>query len=112
MGFVVAEPCINCKYTDCVAVCPVDCFYEGANFLVIHPDECIDCGAVRAGMPDKGHLPRGRPAGEVEGVHGDQRRVLHQVAEHQQAEGSMPDAEKYKEMEGKRAMLKLEPPPA
>ena len=45
MGFVVAEPCINCKYTDCVAVCPVDCFYEGANFLVIHPDECIDCGA-------------------------------------------------------------------
>ncbi len=45
MPYVVAEPCINCKYTDCVEVCPVDCFYEGPNFLVIHPDECIDCNA-------------------------------------------------------------------
>ena len=45
MTYVVAEPCIKCKYTDCVDVCPVDCFYEGENFLVIHPDECIDCGA-------------------------------------------------------------------
>ena len=45
MTYVVAEPCINCKYTDCVDVCPVDCFYEGENFLVIHPVECIDCGA-------------------------------------------------------------------
>lgn len=43
MTFVVTENCIRCKYTDCVEVCPVDCFYEGSNFLVIHPDECIDC---------------------------------------------------------------------
>jgi ferredoxin len=45
MAFVVAEPCIQCKYTDCVTVCPVDCFREGPNFLVIDPDICIDCGA-------------------------------------------------------------------
>jgi len=45
MPYVVAEPCINCKHTDCVEVCPVDCFYEGPNFLVIHPEECIDCNA-------------------------------------------------------------------
>jgi ferredoxin len=45
MPYVVAEPCINCKHTDCVEVCPVDCFYEGPNFLAIHPDECIDCNA-------------------------------------------------------------------
>ena len=45
MPFVVAEPCIKCKYTDCVEVCPVDCFHEGENFLVIDPEECIDCGA-------------------------------------------------------------------
>jgi len=45
MPYVVAEPCINCKYTDCVEVCPVDCFYEGPNFLAIQPDECIDCNA-------------------------------------------------------------------
>ncbi len=44
MTFLVTERCIRCKYTDCVEVCPVDCFYEGPNMLVIHPEECIDCG--------------------------------------------------------------------
>ena len=43
MTFIVTEQCIKCKYTDCVEVCPVDCFHEGPNFLVIDPDECIDC---------------------------------------------------------------------
>ena len=43
MTFVVTESCIKCKYTDCVEVCPVDCFHEGPNMLVIDPDECIDC---------------------------------------------------------------------
>lgn len=44
MTHLVTENCIKCKHTDCVEVCPVDCFYEGPNFLVINPDECIDCG--------------------------------------------------------------------
>ena len=44
MTYIVNESCIKCKYMDCVEVCPVDCFYEGENMLVIHPDECIDCG--------------------------------------------------------------------
>ena len=43
MTFVVTENCIKCKFTDCVDVCPVDCFHEGPNFLVIDPEECIDC---------------------------------------------------------------------
>ncbi|MEJ2141003.1 MAG: ferredoxin family protein [Gammaproteobacteria bacterium] len=43
MTYVVTDNCIRCKYTDCVEVCPVDCFHEGPNFLVIDPDECIDC---------------------------------------------------------------------
>jgi ferredoxin len=43
MTYVVTESCIKCKYTDCVDVCPVDCFHEGPNMLVIDPDECIDC---------------------------------------------------------------------
>ncbi|MCH9662097.1 MAG: ferredoxin family protein [Gammaproteobacteria bacterium] len=43
MAFVVTESCIKCKYTDCVEVCPVDCFHEGPNMLVINPEECIDC---------------------------------------------------------------------
>ena len=44
MTYLVTDNCIKCKHTDCVSVCPVDCFYEGENFLVINPDECIDCG--------------------------------------------------------------------
>ena len=51
MAFVVTETCIKCKYTDCVEVCPVDCFYEGPNFLVIHPDECIDCALCEPECP-------------------------------------------------------------
>lgn len=51
MTFVVTEQCIKCKYTDCVEVCPVDCFYEGPNFLVIHPDECIDCALCEPECP-------------------------------------------------------------
>jgi ferredoxin len=43
MAYVVTDSCIRCKYTDCVEVCPVDCFHEGPNFLVIDPNECIDC---------------------------------------------------------------------
>jgi ferredoxin len=44
MTYLVTDDCIKCKHMDCVEVCPVDCFYEGENFLVINPDECIDCG--------------------------------------------------------------------
>ena len=51
MTFVVTESCIKCKYTDCVEVCPVDCFYEGPNFLAINPDECIDCALCEPECP-------------------------------------------------------------
>src|SRR5438046_7758563 len=53
MTFVVGENCIRCKHTDCVAVCPVNCFYEGPNFLAIHPDECIDCALCVPECPVK-----------------------------------------------------------
>ena len=51
MTYLVNEKCIKCKYTDCVEVCPVDCFYEGENMLVINPDECIDCGVCEPECP-------------------------------------------------------------
>lgn len=51
MTSVVCEPCIKCKFTDCVDVCPTDCFHEGENFLVIDPEECIDCGACHEECP-------------------------------------------------------------
>lgn len=67
MAFVVADNCINCKHTDCVEVCPVDCFYEGPNFLVINPDECIDCGLCEPECPvaaifSEDELPAGQEA--------------------------------------------------
>jgi ferredoxin len=51
MTYVVTDACIKCKYTDCVPVCPVNCFYEGESMLVIHPEECIDCGVCVAECP-------------------------------------------------------------
>ena len=61
MTYVVTENCIKCKYQDCVEVCPVDCFYEGENFLVIHPDECIDCGVCEPECPAEAILPDTEP---------------------------------------------------
>jgi len=57
MTYVVLENCIRCKYTDCVEVCPVDCFHEGPNFLVIDPDECIDCSLCEPECPVSAILP-------------------------------------------------------
>ena len=51
MAHVVCEPCFGCKYTDCVVVCPVECFYEGEKILYIHPDECIDCSLCEPECP-------------------------------------------------------------
>ncbi len=57
MTFVVVENCIKCKYTDCVEVCPVDCFHEGPNFLVIDPEECIDCTLCEPECPAEAIFP-------------------------------------------------------
>jgi ferredoxin len=59
MTYVVTEACIKCKYTDCVEVCPVDCFYQGENMLVINPDECIDCGVCEPECPIEAIQPEG-----------------------------------------------------
>lgn len=57
MTYLVTENCIKCKHTDCVDVCPVDCFHEGPNFLVIDPDECIDCGVCVPECPIDAIVP-------------------------------------------------------
>ena len=61
MTYIVNEKCIKCKYTDCVEVCPVDCLYEGENMLVIHPDECIDCGVCEPECPVEAITPDTEP---------------------------------------------------
>ena len=65
MTYVVTENCIKCKYMDCVEVCPVDCFYEGENMLVIHPDECIDCGVCEPECPAEAIKPDTEPGLET-----------------------------------------------
>jgi len=64
MTYAVNEACIRCKHTDCVEVCPVDCFYEGENMLVIHPDECIDCGVCEPECPEEAIIADTEPDAE------------------------------------------------
>lgn len=105
MAYVVAEPCIKCKYTDCVAVCPVDCFYEGENMLVISPDECIDCGACEPECPvnaifEEDDLPdKWEEYVEInEKLSGDWPNITEQ-------KDPMDSAEEFKDVEGKRDQL-------
>lgn len=64
MTYVVTEQCIRCKYGDCIEVCPVDCFYEGENMLVINPEECIDCGVCEPECPIDAIIPDTREGAE------------------------------------------------
>ena len=64
MTYIVKDSCIKCKLMDCVEVCPVDCFYEGENMLVIHPDECIDCGVCEPECPPEAILPDTDPGAD------------------------------------------------
>ncbi|MGI9305332.1 MAG: ferredoxin FdxA [Gammaproteobacteria bacterium] len=65
MTYVVTQACIRCKYMDCMEVCPVDCFYEGENMLVIHPDECIDCAACEPECPSDAIVADTEPEAEA-----------------------------------------------
>ena len=66
MAFVVTDNCNGCKFTDCVAVCPVDCFYADDNQVYIHPDECIDCGACEPECPVEAIFDEGDLSGDQE----------------------------------------------
>ncbi|NVJ07816.1 ferredoxin family protein [Myxococcus sp. AM001] len=105
MAYVVADPCIKCKYTDCVEVCPVNCFYEGANFLVIHPDECIDCGACEPVCPTKAIFPETELPEqwkEYKALNADLSTKWPNIAEKRTA---LPEAEEFKSKDGKRSLL-------
>src|SRR5690606_13574921 len=105
MTHVVTEACIRCRYTDCVDVCPVDCFHAGPNFLVIDPDECIDCAVCIPECPVNAiyadtDLPE------------DQRQFIELNATLTQEfpvlskrEDPLPDAEQWKGVAGKLAHL-------
>jgi ferredoxin len=99
MTFVVTEVCIKCKYTDCVEVCPVDCFYEGENMLVIHPDECIDCGVCEPECPIDAIVPDTDPKAEsLLQVNRDFSMVWPNIT---RKKPGLPEAEEFKDKPGK-----------
>ncbi|HSM91992.1 MAG TPA: ferredoxin FdxA [Anaeromyxobacteraceae bacterium] len=107
MAFIVAEPCIKCKYTDCAEVCPVNCFYEGPNMLVINPDECIDCGACVPVCPvnaiyAEGDLPE--KWSEYTKLNAELCAKWPQIS---RKKDPLPDAEKWKDVAAKRGELDL-----
>ncbi|MFT4976063.1 MAG: ferredoxin [Myxococcota bacterium] len=107
MAFVVAEPCIKCKYTDCVSVCPVDCFREGVNFLVIDPDECIDCGACVPECPVEAiYLDEDVPAQWQEYIALNEH-LASKWPSITDGHEALADADDYKDIELKRHMLSM-----
>ena len=107
MAYVVTESCIKCKYTDCVEVCPVDCFYEGPEFLVIHPDECIDCGLCEPECPIEAIFADDElPENQIEFI--EINAKLADVYENiTEAKDPLPDADNFKDIEEKIQFLKI-----
>ena len=108
MAYVVTESCIKCKYTDCVEVCPVDCFYEGPEFLVIHPDECIDCGLCEPECPIEAiYADDELPENQIQFI--EINAKLADVYENiTEAKDALPDADNYKDIEEKVQFLNIE----
>lgn len=80
MAYVVTENCIRCKYTDCVEVCPVDCFYEGENMLVINPDECIDCGVCEPECPIEAIKPESDDLADILEINRQYSQIWPQIS--------------------------------
>ena len=106
MTYVVTESCIRCKYTDCVDVCPVDCFREGPNFLVIDPDECIDCTLCVAECPVEAIFAEDDvPADQQQfkALNAELSKVWKPIIERKPAP---PDADEWKDVRDKLSELK------
>ena len=109
MTHIVAEPCIKCRYTECVTVCPVDCFYEGANMLAIRPEDCIDCGACIPMCPVHAIFPEDDLPEKWEAYRELNATFSHVWPKLTRSRGPLFDAEKYKSVTDKRALLDERP---
>jgi ferredoxin len=106
MAFIVTESCIKCKHTDCVEVCPVDCFYEGPNFLVIHPEECIDCALCEPECPVEAIFSEDElPSDQIEfiEINAEFSEIWPNITEEKD---QLPEAEKYANIKDKKHLLK------
>jgi ferredoxin len=107
MTYVVLENCVKCKFTDCVEVCPVDCFYEGENFLVIHPDECIDCGVCEPECPAEAIVPDTEP--DIDDWLEINRKYAEEWPNITRKREPLADAEEWKDKPGKQQHLSPNP---
>lgn len=107
MAYVVTDPCVQCKYTNCAAVCPVDAFREGPNFLVIDPFECIDCDACVSECPVEAIYPDDEVPMEWVDYIELNERLSEEWAEHviNETKDPLPEAEAWAERENKREYL-------
>ena len=106
MAFIVTDSCIECKHTDCVEVCPVDCFYEGENFLVINPDECIDCGLCEPECPvDAIFAEDELPADQIKFIEINEE-LSKEWPNISQKKDALPQADTYKSQKDKFDLLK------
>ena len=107
MTYIVNDKCINCRHTDCVEVCPVDCFYLGENTIVIHPDECIDCGLCEPECPIEAiYSDDELPDNQIEFV--EINAKLADVYENiTEAKEPLPDADSFKDKTNKREFLNI-----
>lgn len=106
MAFIVTDSCIECKHTDCVEVCPVDCFYEGENFLVISPDECIDCGLCEPECPVDAIFSEDElPADQIKFIEINEQ-LSKKWPNITQKKDALTQAEKYKNQKDKFNLLK------
>lgn len=109
MTHLVTNNCIQCKYTDCVQVCPVDCFYEGPNFLAINPDECIDCGVCIPECPVNAIVEEGDLSESEHKIWFDiNQRLSKKWPNITKRKDPMPDAEQWKDITNKLNSLKEE----
>jgi ferredoxin len=108
MTYVVLDVCINCKYTDCVEVCPVDCFYEGANMLVINPDECIDCGVCVPECPIDAIVPDTDERAE-KFLELNRDYSMGKWPNITKIKAGMPEAEEFKNVKDKMAFFSADP---
>tara|TARA_B100001939_G_scaffold323997_1_gene315633 strand:+ start:588 stop:911 length:324 start_codon:yes stop_codon:yes gene_type:complete len=106
MAFIVTDSCIECKHTDCVEVCPVDCFYEGENFLVINPDECIDCGLCEPECPVDAIISEEElPADQIEFIEINEE-LSKKWPNISQKKDALPQADNFKYQKNKLNLLK------
>jgi len=109
MPYVVTEPCVKCKFTDCVSACPVDCFYEGENMLVIHPDECIDCGACVPECPVEAIFEETDVPSKWDDYIALNERLSQKWPVIDEQKDPLPEADEYRDVAEKRHLLSENP---